>query len=88
MRRSNVAKSPTMIKAPVRYNGRAIFFVFQSKKEFECEHHESVIKAPYYDDGKHQPHHWARLVNVQKGDLIVHGVERLVLAISEAKGPC
>lgn len=86
--RSIVAKSQTMVKAPVRYNGRAIFFAFQNNREFQRELYEGVIKAPCYDKGMNEPHHWARLVNVRKGDLIFHGVDGLVLAISEAKGPC
>lgn len=86
--RSKVAKSPTMVKAPVRYNGRAIFFVFQNNKEFQREFCEGAIEAPYYDKGMNEPHHWARLLNVRKGDLILHGVDGLVLAISEAKSTC
>lgn len=86
--RSIVAKSPSMIKAPVRYNGRAIFFVFQNNKEFQRELIEGIIKAPYYDKGMNEPHHWARLKNVRKGDIILHSVDGLVLAISEAKDMC
>lgn len=77
----------TIVKEPIRYNGRAVFFVFQNK-EFEDEFANGIIKAPYYDKGKHEPHHWARLKNVKKGDIILHCVVSCVVAISEAQGAC
>ena len=86
--RSIVLKSLSVIKAPVRYNGRAIFFVFQNNKEFLNESKEGIIQAPHYDKGMNEPHHWVRLLNVKKGDVILHGVDGLVLAISEAEGLC
>ncbi len=80
-------KAHAVIKEPVRYNGRAIFFVFQNSKEFSSETREGVIKAPYYDKGMNEPHHWVRLVNIRKGDVILHGSDGFILAISEAQGP-
>lgn len=79
--------APTNVQEPIRYNGRAIFFVFQNK-EFQEEFTIGVIKTPYYDKGGLVPHHWLRLTNVKKGDIILHGINGCVLAISEAKGPC
>ena len=81
-----LTSTPT-IKDPIRYKGRAVYFVFQNK-EFRDEFASGVIKAPYYDKGGFTPHHWLRLTNVKKGDVILHGVTECVLAISEAKGPC
>lgn len=82
-----LTSTPT-IKDPIRYKGRAIFFVFQSNKEFPHELKEGVIKAPYADKGMHEPHHWTRLTKVKEGDIILHGVSGFILAISEAKGSC
>lgn len=84
----NALTSTPTIKDPIRFKGRAIFYVFQSNKEFPQELHEGVIKAPYADKGMHEPHHWTRLTKVKEGDIILHGVSGFILAISEAKGPC
>lgn len=83
------AFTPTpIIKDPIRYKGRAVFFVFQSNKDFPRELSEGVIKAPYADKGMREPHHWTRLSKVKEGDIILHGVNGFIVSISEAKGPC
>ena len=75
----------TKINEPARYNGRAIFFVFQNK-DFYKESATGIIKAPYYDKGGDIPHHWLRLTKVKKGDIIFHCVDGRIQALSESKG--
>lgn len=76
-----------ILKEPLGYKGRAVFFVFQNK-EFEDEFAAGVIKAPYHDKGMYEPHHWLRLTKVKPNDIIFHGVNGCVVAISVAKGTC
>ena len=81
------AGAPIILKEPVRHNGKAIFFVFQNQ-DFQIEFNHGYICAPYYATDRSVPHHWLRLVQVRKGDIILHGVVGHILAVSEAKGGC
>ncbi len=72
------------IKEPVRYNGKALFFVFQGA-EYQTEFREEFICAPYEGKDGFVPHHWQRLEYVREGDIIFHGVGGYILAISIAK---
>lgn len=64
-----------------------IFFVFQGNT-FERECDGGYIWAPVYDRSGSQPHHWARLEDVRKGDIILHGCDAHIKAISVAKDAC
>lgn len=72
----------------IRVEGKnMIFFVFQGNTfERECE--GGYIWAPVYDKSGSQPHHWARLEDVRKGDIILHGCDAHIKAISVAKDAC
>ena len=83
--REVTTRNPIILRGPVRYNGRAIFFVFQNQ-EFEKEFGHGYISAPYHAKGGSVPHHWQRLEYVRKGDIILHGVGGYIMAVSEAKG--
>ena len=64
-----------------------VFFVFQGNT-FEREYAGGYIWAPVYDKSGSQPHHWARLEDVRKGDIILHGCDAHVKAISVVKDAC
>ena len=66
-----------------RYNGLAVFYVFQNESMFDYEFSHKFIWAPYGSKGT-TPHHWQRLENVKKGDIILHGVGGYIRAISIA----
>lgn len=66
---------------------RMTFFVFQGNT-FEKECRGGYIWAPIYDRSGSQPHHWTRLLDVRKGDIILHNCDGYVQAISIAKDVC
>lgn len=85
------AKSPCKSK-PVaishREEGkRMIFWVFQGQS-FDREWHGGYIWAPITNKAGTTPHHWTRLVDVRKGDIILHGCDGKLAAISVAKDKC
>ena len=75
---------PTM--STCRYNGRAVFYVFQSTDMFILESHKGYIIAPREGKNGVVPHHWYRLNEVKPDDIIIHGVGGYIRAISVAKG--
>ena len=66
---------------------RLTFFVFQGDT-FDKEYRGGYIWAPVYDKGGSQPHHWTRLLDVRKGDIILHSSNAHIQAISVAKDVC
>lgn len=66
---------------------KTIFFVFQGNT-FEKEYQGGYIWAPISDKNGHQPHHWKRLLDVRKGDIILHGCNGYIEAISVAQDAC
>ena len=66
---------------------RKIFFVFQGNT-FEKEYRGGYIWAPISDKNGQQPHHWTRLLDVCKGDIILHGCNGYIEAISVAREAC
>ena len=63
---------------------RMTFFVYQGDS-FEEEYRGGYIWAPTYDKGGSRPHHWARLLDVRKGDILLHSCNAHIQAISVAK---
>lgn len=61
---------------------RRIYFVFQGKT-WQRELQEGFIFAPYSKD--RYIHHWERMDEVRSGDVILHGVNGQIVAISEAQ---
>ena len=66
---------------------RMIFFVFQGNT-FDREYAGGYLWAPIENSTPTPPHHWTRLLDVREGDIILHGCNGYVQAISIAKGPC
>lgn len=63
---------------------RMIYWVFQGQS-FDREYLGGYIWAPKYlkgDKNSKPPHYWARLVEVQKGDIILHGCKGELAAVS------
>ncbi|MBC3515592.1 hypothetical protein H8K20_04155 [Neobittarella massiliensis] len=64
-----------------------IFLVFQGGT-FAKEYKGGYIWAPKLNQGGGTCHHWDKMLDVRKGDIILHCADGLVEAISVAKGPC
>lgn len=65
----------------------ALFYVFQGNT-FIQEYRGGYIWAPITNKAGNNIHHWNRLLDVREGDIILHGCDGKVVAISRAKGPC
>ncbi len=63
------------------------FLVFQGNT-FDAEYRGGFIWAPKYNQGGGKCHHWERLLNVRKGDIIIHSADRYIKAVSVAQGSC
>lgn len=80
--------SPKAAARTQRIDGkRMTFFVFQGNT-FEKEYQGGYIWAPISNKAGATPHHWARLLDVRKGDIILHGCDGYVQAISVARDAC
>lgn len=66
---------------------RMTFFVFQGNT-FDKEFRGGYIWAPISNKSGIMPHHWTRLLDVRKGDIILHGCDGYVRAISVARDTC
>lgn len=66
---------------------RMTFFVFQGAT-FDKEHCGGYIWAPKFNKNGHTFHHWNRLLDVRPGDIILHGCNGCIKAISTAKAVC
>ncbi len=64
---------------------RKVFFVYQ-EKTFPEEFNGGYIRAPVANRLGKKFHHWTRLREISKGDIILHSVKGKVQAISEARG--
>jgi len=82
------AYKPKPVERAQREDGhRLTFFVFQGNT-FERECNGGYLWAPITDKSGSSPHHWERMLDVRKGDIILHGCNAHVYAISVARGPC
>lgn len=80
--------TPKAVAAPHRVDGkRMIFWVFQGQS-FDQEFRGGYIWAPITNKAGTTPHHWTRLLDVRKGDIILHGCDGMLKAISIAKDAC
>lgn len=66
---------------------RMTFYVFQGGT-FGGESRGGYIWAPISSKDGGMPHHWTRLLDVRPGDIIFHGYNAHVQAISVARGEC
>lgn len=81
---------PTQAHRPVRVisptnKGKSVYFVFQGGA-FNSEMRAGYIQAPLESAGGFVPHHWERLAYLRAGDVILHCVGGVILAVSVVKG--
>lgn len=75
---------------PPKPEKRMIYWVFQGKT-FDEEYKGGYIWAPKFNKRYKNigaPHHWSRLTEVKRGDIIIHGCKGQIMAISVAKDEC
>ena len=83
-----LTKNKKINERPKRIEGkRMVFFVFQGNT-FNKEYNGGYIWAPVSDRAGNKPHHWERLLDVRQGDIILHGCDGYIKAISIAKTSC
>lgn len=76
------------IASPQRIANRALpFLVFQGTTYREECAGEFIWAPKYTKDGKTM-HHWDRLMNLRRDDVIFHCSDGYIQAISRVKGPC
>lgn len=63
------------------------FFVFQGNT-FDKEFQGGYIWAPKANKAGNRPHHWTRLLDIRKGDIIFHGCDGYIKAISVTRDAC
>ena len=68
-------------------NKPSIYLVFQGDT-FTKECNGGYIWAPVINAAGNRQHHWERMLYVRKGDIILHGCDGKIAAISIAKGSC
>lgn len=66
---------------------RMTFYVFQGST-FDRESRGGYIWAPISNKAGNTFHHWDRLLDVRPGDIILHGYNAHVQAVSIARGEC
>lgn len=82
---------PAQKKSTVKYERipgkRMTFFVFQGNT-YELASRGGYIWAPISNKSGDTFHHWDRLMDIRKGDIILHGCDGYVRAVSTARGEC
>lgn len=76
------------VKRIERVEGQHLTFLVFQGSTFAKEYKGGYIWAPKYTQAGGTCHHWDRLLDVRKGDIILHCAEGHVEAISVAKGAC
>ena len=84
---SSTKNSKPNIRAKRVKGKKMVFFVFQGNT-FDKEYKGGYIWAPVSDRAGNKPHHWERLLDVRQGDIILHGCDGCVKAVSIAKTAC
>ncbi len=72
----------------IRKQGQALTYLVFQGTTFEEECKGQFIWAPKYTKSGGTCHHWDRLLDIRKGDVILHCSDGYIRAISRAKGPC
>ncbi len=89
-KRPNTVPRPksSQFRTAERESGRRLtFYVFQGKT-FDKASREGYIWAPIKNKDGDEFHHWHRLLDVMKGDVIFHGCDGEIVAISVARDRC
>lgn len=84
---SSTKNSKPNIRAKRVEGKKMVFFVFQGNT-FDKECKGGYIWAPVSDRAGNKPHHWERLLDVRQGDIILHGCDGYIKAVSMAKTAC
>jgi len=87
LRQSRSPEKKTATKQERIPGKRMTFFVFQGTT-FDRESRGGYIWAPSSNKAGSSFHHWDRLLDVREGDIIFHGCDACVQAISTARGEC
>lgn len=81
-----VQSSKRKLASPERADGEIrYFYVFQGTS-YRSEMTGGYIWAPIKNEKGQTMHHWERMLDVQAGDVILHGFNGNVAAVSVAKG--
>ena len=84
--KSKSSTSKTVVSQRVE-GKRMIYYVFQGNT-FDKEFRGRYIWAPVANKAGLKPHHWTRLLDVRKDDIILHGCDGYIKAVSIAKDKC
>ena len=83
--------TPDLHKSPLKLHRipgkRSTYFVFQGST-FDRESRGGYIWAPIQNAAGNKCFHWERLLDVHAGDIIFHGFDGKILAVSIAKAEC
>ena len=70
-----------------RIEGHALTFYCSQGFYFEPESELGLIWAPLYTHDGRSLYYWDNVMNVREGDIIIHGADGMIKAISCVKGP-
>lgn len=80
--------TPKAVATQVRIAGKPMtFYVFQGST-FEQEYQGGYLWAPVTNKAGDTFHHWERLLDVRPGDVILHGYNGNIQAVSIARAAC
>ena len=85
---SKTNSAPKAVSTQVRIAGKPMtFYVFQGST-FAQEYQGGYLWAPVTNKAGDTFHHWDRLLDVRPGDIILHGYNGNVQAVSIARATC
>ena len=85
---SKSGSSPRAISTQVRIDGKPMtFYVFQGTT-FEQEYQGGYLWAPVTNKAGDTFHHWERLLDARPGDIVLHGYNGHVQAVSLVRAAC
>lgn len=70
-----------------RVAGRALTYLVFQGTNYDKEEAGQYIFAPEFNQSGRKVHHWERLTELREGDVIFHGANKYILAISRVKEP-
>lgn len=87
-RKSTNKSTDKKVKRIARVDGQALTFLVFQGGTYRVESKGGYIWAPKYNHGGGTCHHWDKLMDVRKGDIIFHCADGYIRAISIAKDAC
>lgn len=79
--------TPKKVVTKARSDGKQYFFVFQNKS-YDAERRGGYLWAPKSNQDGRRVSHWIMMEEVEKGDIIIHSVNKEIRAISIATSNC